>query len=134
MKGNISDSNIKSFRKYLTTGKLIPYYKSQPLPDNKDATVKKIVGLNFDAEVMKSNKDILLKVYAPWCGHCKALAPIFEKVAQKLSINPNIVLAEVDITANEIPSIRVQSYPTIYFYRGSNRQSPIKYEGERTEE
>lgn len=39
----------------------------------------------------------------------------------------------MDLTANELPFIRVQSYPTLYFYKGSNKYTPIKYEGERTE-
>lgn len=56
---------------------------------------------NWD-EVIKSNQYVLVKFYAPWCGHCKRLAPEFEKAAKTLKSNdPKIVLGKVDATVEK---------------------------------
>ena len=45
---------------------------------------------------MDSTKDVLVEYFAPWCGHCKSLAPIYEELATKLKNNSNIVIAAMD--------------------------------------
>jgi len=50
---------------------------------------------------MDTTKDVLVEYYAPWCGHCKSLAPIYEELANKLKSNKNLVIAAMDATANE---------------------------------
>jgi len=79
--------------------------KSEDIPEPNDEHVITLVGKNFDKEVIDNKKDVLVEFYAPWCGHCKTLAPKFEEAAKKLARNKNIVLAKIDATANEIPSV-----------------------------
>lgn len=45
-----------------------------------------LVGRNFDDIVNAEGKDALIEFYAPWCGHCKALAPKYEELAEKVSM------------------------------------------------
>jgi len=45
--------------------------------------------------------------YAPWCGHCKNLKPVYEDLAKKLSGNRNLVLAKLDATANEVEGLQI---------------------------
>lgn len=53
----------------------------------------------------------MVKFYAPWCGHCKQLAPIYEKVAEHLlEKNPNIVLGKCDSTVNEVMKLFIIIY------------------------
>lgn len=52
----------------------------------------------FDVE-----KDVLIEFYAPWCGHCKALAPKYDELGQKLSGESGVVIAKMDATANDVP-------------------------------
>jgi protein disulfide-isomerase A1 len=59
----------------------------------------------------------LVKFYAPWCGHCKTLAPHFDAAAERLANNPNILLAKVDSTDNEVPDVDIQGFPTVKFFR-----------------
>jgi len=80
---------------------------------------------------MNDEHDVLVEFYAPWCGHCKALAPEYLKAAERLKDIKGVVLAKVDATGNEIEGVSVQGYPTIKFYPAHNKGSPVDFDGER---
>ncbi len=61
------------------------------------------MGRNFEEIVNDEEKDVLIEFYAPWCGHCKSLAPKYEELGKKLKDDPNIVIAKSDATANDYP-------------------------------
>ncbi|XP_077634168.1 protein disulfide-isomerase A4 [Crocuta crocuta] len=85
---------------------------------------------NFD-EVVNDADIILVEFYAPWCGHCKKLAPEYEKAAKELSRrSPPIPLAKVDATAETdlAKKFDVSSYPTLKIFR---KGKPFDYNGPR---
>lgn len=84
--------------------------------------------------VFNSVKNVLLEFYAPWCGHCKQLAPILDEVAVSFESDADVMIAKIDATANDIPqgTFDVQGYPTLYFKTASGKIS--QYEGDRTKE
>ena len=52
-----------------------------------------VVGKNFDEIVMDETKDVLIEFYAPWCGHCKALAPKYDELGEKVGSDTPMSLA-----------------------------------------
>ena len=58
----------------------------------------------------------MIKFYAPWCGHCKKLAPTWDKLAEELKDVKNVEVAKFDATANEFPGVEVRGYPTLKLY------------------
>ena len=59
-------------------GKVKPLIKSQPVPKKQKGPVTVLVGKNFEDLVTNSKKDVLIEFYAPWCGHCKKLEPVYK--------------------------------------------------------
>ncbi|XP_078539409.1 protein disulfide-isomerase A3 [Lissotriton helveticus] len=113
-------------------GNLKRYLKSEPIPESNDGPVKVVVAENFDDIVNDDSKDVLIEFYAPWCGHCKNLEPKYKELGEKLSADPNIVIAKMDATANDVPSpYEVRGFPTIFFSPAGQKQNPKKYEGGR---
>uniref|UniRef100_A0A1A7YFP9 Protein disulfide-isomerase n=1 Tax=Iconisemion striatum TaxID=60296 RepID=A0A1A7YFP9_9TELE len=113
-------------------GKVKRYLKSEPIPEDNDGPVKVLVAENFDTIVNDDSKDVLIEFYAPWCGHCKNLEPKYKELGEKLADDPNIVIAKMDATANDVPSpYEVSGFPTIYFSPAGHKMSPKKYEGGR---
>merc|ERR1712072_82472 len=83
---------------------------------------------------MESDKDVLVEFYAPWCGHCKELAPRYEAVATKLKSTSTILVAKVNAEANEIEDVQVDGFPTIKLWPAGKKHEPVDYQGERTTE
>lgn len=68
---------------------------------------------------------------APWCGHCKKLAPTYEELGKALENEPNIEIVKMDATANDVTGpFQVHGFPTLFFLPSSSKV-PKKYEGGR---
>lgn len=65
------------------------------------------------------------------CGHCKQLAPTYEKLAEKYADSETIVIAQIDATANELEHTKITSFPTIKLYKKGDNTA-VDYNGERT--
>ena len=97
----LTQNIIGEFIDDIFTGKIRPNYKSDPIPADNDGPLVQIVGHNFDQIVMDPTKDVFVKFYAPWCGHCKTLAPEWEQLAIEMKDYKNLVIAKFDATTNE---------------------------------
>ncbi|KAK7008971.1 protein disulfide-isomerase A3 [Biomphalaria glabrata] len=127
--------SVEAFEQFIRDvldNKVEPYLKSEPVPAANDEPVKVVVAKTFDSIVNDESKDVLIEFYAPWCGHCKSLAPKYDELAEKLKDEPSIVIAKMDATANDVPSpYDVRGFPTIYYAPKGNKSSPKRYEGGR---
>jgi len=125
-----SVENLQKFLEDVREGKLEAYMKSEPLPDNSGA-LKTAVAKNFAEVVMDNGKDTLVEFYAPWCGHCKKLAPVLEEVAETLK-DEDVAIVKMDATANDVPtSFEVRGFPTLYWLPKNSKASRVRYEGGR---
>ncbi|VAI41048.1 unnamed protein product [Triticum turgidum subsp. durum] len=109
--GEISLDTIKEFAQDFLEDKLTPSYKSDPVPESNDEDVKVVVGKSLDQIVLDESKDVLLEVYAPWCGHCQSLEPIYNKLAKYLRGIDSLVIAKMDGTNNEHPRAKARWIP-----------------------
>lgn len=100
------------------------------------SAVQMLTDSSFVAEI-GGDKDVLVAFTAPWCGHCKSLAPIYEKLANDFIAEPNVTIAKVDAEAENSKKTAkdhgVTSYPTIKFFP-KGKTEPEPYSGARTEE
>merc|ERR1712083_148008 len=122
--------SLKEFLTQMQAGSLEPYLKSEPAPDNSAAGVKVAVAKNFDELVTKSEKDVLVEFYAPWCGHCKKLTPIYDELGEKMA-EEAVEIVKMDATANDVPpELDVKGFPTLYWLPKGTKK-PVSYNGGR---
>jgi len=125
--------DLTQFEQDFLDGALRPTLKSEDdKPSHMKNPVKVITGKSFEEEVVNSDKDVLVEFYAPWCGHCKALAPKWQDLAERLEAVESVMIAKMDATQNEIDheQVALSGFPTIYFFP-SDGGEPMKYQGSR---
>lgn len=74
--------------------------------------VTKITSENFEIEVLKSEKTVLVDFYADWCGPCKMLSPVVDEVAQE-NEDIKVVKINVDEAQNVAMKYNIMSIPTL---------------------
>ena len=105
---DLTEENFRAFIAAFKAGELKPNLKSDDVPEDWNANpVKIIVGKNFDEVALDASKDVFVEFYAPWCGHCKKLAPIWDELGEKFADNDKIVIAKTDATTNEFADVKV---------------------------
>jgi len=130
MEADFDMDNFREFLEELKAGNLEAHIKSEAVPDNSANDVKVAVAKNFEELVTKSEKDVLVEFYAPWCGHCKSLAPKYDELGAKMK-EEQVEIVKMDATANDVPpAFDVKGFPTLYWLPKETKV-PVAYNGGR---
>jgi len=93
----------------------------------------KITKSNFEAEVIKSDKPVLLDFWASWCGPCKMVGPIVEEVASQVGENAKVGKVNVDEEQELAQKYNVMSIPTLIVIKdGKVVQSAVGVQSKQT--
>jgi len=129
--GELTEEKLKTFFEGFAAGTLNAHLKSEAVPESNDEPVFVLVGSEFD-NVIGKEKDVFVEFYAPWCGHCKRLAPEYEKVGEAFSDVESVIIAKIDATENDTPE-DIKGFPTLLFYP-KGETTAVKYGGDRKQE
>lgn len=129
-----SSESLHAWVKKFIAKEVEPSVKSEEIPEKNDEPVKVVVGKSWEAIVEDEEKDVLIEQYAPWCGHCKKLAPILDELAEGLKDVKTLVIAKMDATQNDAPKeYKARGYPTLHFFPAGSKKG-VAYEAGRTKE
>ena len=93
--------------------------------------IKQITSQDFENEVLKSDKPVVVDYYADWCGPCKMAGPILDKLADEFKGKIKVVKINIDESQELAQKYQVMSIPTvIVFNKGKERERKIGFPGE----
>ncbi|MBO8129679.1 MAG: thioredoxin [Peptococcaceae bacterium] len=79
--------------------------------------VKELNESNFEQEVIKSDKPVLVDFWAPWCGPCRSLAPIIEEIADDFQGQITVGKLNVDDNKSLTAQYGIKGIPTLLFFK-----------------
>ena len=89
------------------------------------AFTKEATDTNWQADVLGSDKPVLVDFWAEWCGPCRAIAPAVEAVAEQYADKATIVKMNVDENMNVPQQYGIRGIPTLILFKGGQEQERI---------
>jgi len=124
-----SMDKLEAFVNSYDAGELSIHIKSQDDFDNEGKGNKDLTAKTFKSYV-DGTKDTFIKFYAPWCGHCKTIAPKWDELGEAFLEDDDIVISSFDADSNDVPEgFEVKGFPTLFFMKAGGK--PEKYTGAR---
>ncbi|XP_027011881.1 protein disulfide-isomerase [Tachysurus fulvidraco] len=121
---------ITDFCQSYFLGNAKPKLQSEPIPDGWDKEpVKELVGINFERVAFNEKKNVLILLYAAWSSESRALFPLFEELAKHYNDTEDVVIARIDVTANDINILMADRYPSIKLFPAVYAEKVVPYSG-----
>jgi len=127
---DMTSEAFNSFVGGVLDGSIKRHLMSEEIPESNDEAVFYMVSKQFEEIAFAEDKAVFIEFYAPWCGHCKQLAPIWDKLGEHFKDDESIVIAKSDATLNEFAGVEVQGFPTIKYFPKGEKQI-VDYNGGR---
>ncbi len=89
------------------------------------ADVQEVTDVSFDSEVLKSDVPVLIDLWAPWCGPCKAISPVVEELAKEYSGRLKVVKMNVDDNPQTPSRYGVRSIPNLILFKNGQVHDQI---------
>ncbi|KAJ4745854.1 Protein disulfide-isomerase like 2-2 [Rhynchospora pubera] len=99
--------------------------------ETKSSASIELTSRSFDETVIKSKDLWIVEFFAPWCGHCKKLAPEWKRASNNLKGKVKLGHVNCDEEKSLMSRFNVQGFPTILVF-GADKENPFVYEGART--
>ncbi|XP_041522377.1 protein disulfide-isomerase-like protein of the testis [Microtus oregoni] len=129
---DITFESLKKFCQSFLSKTAKKHKSSEDIPKYWDqGPVKRLVGKNFNVVVLDKEKDVFVMFYAPWSEKCKALLPLLEELGIKYQNHSTVVIAKIDITANDIELADPDQYPFFRLFP-TDSQEAVPYKGEHS--
>ena len=87
--------------------------------------VSPVGALDFESEVLKSDKLVIVDFWAEWCGPCKMIAPLLDEVAKELPDKVKIVKVNVDQEQQLAQQYGIYNIPTLLFFKGGKVREQV---------
>ncbi|HEY3304389.1 MAG TPA: thioredoxin [Candidatus Binatia bacterium] len=87
--------------------------------------ITEVSDANFEAEVLRSNLPVLVDFWAPWCGPCKAIAPIVEELAAEYDGKLKVAKLNVDNNPGTASRYGVRGIPTLLILKGGTVKDQV---------
>ncbi|MBV1852217.1 thioredoxin [Catellatospora sp. KI3] len=81
-------------------------------------SAKAVTDASFVADVLQSDKPVLVDFWAEWCGPCRKVAPVLEEIATEMKDQVTIVKLDIDANPETARAYRVMSVPTLTLFKG----------------
>ncbi|XP_028620123.1 protein disulfide-isomerase-like protein of the testis isoform X1 [Grammomys surdaster] len=129
---DITFESLKKFCNSFLSKTAKKHKSSEEIPKYWDqGPVKKLVGKNFNVVVFDKEKDVFVMFYAPWSEKCRVLFPLLEELGIKYQNHSTVIVAKIDITANDIQLANPEQYPFFRLFP-TDSQEAVMYKGEHT--
>ena len=90
---------------------------------------KEVTDDTFEAQVLKSELPVLVDLWAPWCGPCRAVTPLIEQLAQDNAGKLRVCKVNVDESPETAAKLGVSAIPTVVVYKDGEEQQELRMVG-----